>query len=110
MGTPTSAGGAAASKGVGFEDRVAAWAAVRILAEQAAPPPWDLPPTHHFATLGCQTAAEIDDVLVRTTADGYAFFQLKRGVALLQAPDSPLRAALSQIVRQFLACRSHAGG
>jgi hypothetical protein len=38
-------GGAATHAGTNYQDYVAAWTAVQILAEQDVAPPWDLPAT-----------------------------------------------------------------
>jgi hypothetical protein len=39
----STAGGTATHAGTNYQNRVAAWVAVHILAEQDAAPPWDLP-------------------------------------------------------------------
>jgi len=43
MNKKNSGGGSATHKGIGYQDRVAAWIAVHILAEQGVSTPWDLP-------------------------------------------------------------------
>lgn len=98
-------GGAATSGGMDFQHRVAAWAAVRILAEQDASPPWDLPATTTLESLRCETEQPADDILVGTSAPGFAFVQAKRTLQLSKNPGSDLASALDQFVRQFIACQ-----
>lgn len=45
MSEDSSVGGAAGAGGFAFQSRVAAWFAVHVLAEQGAPPKWDLSTT-----------------------------------------------------------------
>jgi len=54
MNTQGSSGGPAAQAGLNFQNRVAAWVAVRILAEQDASPPWDLPANLSLKFLRCE--------------------------------------------------------
>jgi len=109
-GPASAAGGAGASRGIGFEDRLAAWVATRVLAEAAAAPPWGLANNHYFSELRCQAPASVDDVLIGTTAPGYVFVQAKSGLTLSKGAESELASALNQLVRQFLACRTGGGG
>ncbi|WP_185747572.1 AAA family ATPase [Thermus tengchongensis] len=93
-----------------FQHRVAAWVAVRILAEKDATPPWNLPEGTTLEWLLCETDQPVDDLLVGTSANGLVFAQIKRTLQLSRAPDSDLASALDQFVRQFIACQSKTPG
>lgn len=62
-----NSGSAATQAGVDYQNRVTAWIAVRILAEQDAAPPWNLPDTVTLELLRCETEDPEDDRLVRAT-------------------------------------------
>src|SRR5258708_7155653 len=62
-----SGGGVAAQAGINYQNRVAAWLAVRILAEQDAPPLWDLSAGSTLEFLRCETEQPVDDVMVGTS-------------------------------------------
>jgi hypothetical protein len=75
-----SVGGSATQAGINFQNRVAAWLAVRILAEQNASPIWDLSTSSTLEFLRCETEQPVDDVMVGTSDGGHAFIQVKRSV------------------------------
>jgi len=102
---PSSAGGAAAATGAGYEHRVAAWVAVHMLGEQGVPLPWDLPADATLSALHLQTDQPVDDILARTSYEGQVFIQAKHKLSLGTTPDSEITSALDQFVRQFLAFR-----
>jgi hypothetical protein len=102
MSLAGTAGGAAASGGFTFQHRVAAWVAVRILAEQEASPPWDLRATSTLTFLRCETGEPVDDLLVGTSDDRVVLAQCKRTLDLSEAPTSGLAGTLDQFVRQIL--------
>lgn len=102
-GARGTAGGAAAQAGTDYENRIAAWASVLVLAGQAAVPPFGLPPMTTAEAAHCQTNEPVDDVLVRTSI-GRCFIQAKHGLQFGQGIDSELAKAVSQCVRQFLKC------
>ena len=100
-------GGSAAGGGFDYQNRVAAWLGVRILAESAAAAPWsftDADTTLEF--IRCETEQPVDDILVGTSAGGFLFFQVKKNVDLSKKSDSPIGSAASQFVSQYLASRS----
>lgn len=101
--TDTSSGGAAAQSGITYQNRVAAWMCVRILAEQEAEPPWKLPADLTLEFLRCETDQPVDDILVGTSQGGHAFIQVKHTVKSIEGDDSAFASALSQFVRQYLA-------
>ncbi len=102
-GANGSAGGAAAQAGTDYENRIAAWASVLVLAGQAAVPPFGLPPTTTLEAVHCQASEPIDDVLVGTSI-GRGFIQAKHGLQFSQGVESEFAKALAQCVRQFVKC------
>jgi hypothetical protein len=52
--------------------------------------------------VGAQTGFALDDVAVLTDADAYALIQVKAGLGLGRAEDSPLADAVRQAVEQYL--------
>ena len=105
-----NAGGAATQAGINYQNRVAAWFAVRILAEQDATPLWDLSATSTLEFLRCETEQPVDDMMVGTSDRGHIFIQAKRSINLESSIDSKLGTAVSQFVRQFVAYRNGPGG
>ena len=110
MSPKASSGGSAAAGGMDFQHRFAAWVAVRVLAEKAATPPWDLSTTAVLEWFRCETEQPVDDLLVGTSGSGYVFSQIKRRLNLSSGADSDLASALDQFVRQFISCRDASGG
>ena len=108
-GSRKGGGGAASFGGYKFQTNVASWAAVGILAEQAVTPRWDLPSDIFFTEVRCEEEHPVDDILVGTSANGYAFIQAKRSLRLNAKPDSELASALGQFVRRYLAFRENPG-
>ena len=93
-----SAGGAAGAGGVGLQNRVFAWAAAAMVAEQ----PLTTLVAGTVVRVGAQTGFFLDDVGVQTDAGNFALFQAKAGLALGRTPESPLAKALKQAVEQYL--------
>ena len=98
-------GGAAAASGMDFQHRVSAWLAVRILAERAAPAPWDLGTTVSLEFLRCETEQPVDDILVGTSENGFAYIQVKKTLSLSEQVNSEIASVFDQFVRQFIAYR-----
>lgn len=98
-------GGAATHGGTGYQNRVAAWIAVRILAEQAATCPCDLPAQVSLEYVGCETSEPVDDILVKTSGDGTVYIQAKQNLDLGRSVNSRFGETVSQFVGQFLARR-----
>jgi hypothetical protein len=103
-------GGAAAAGGFSFQDSVAAWAAVDLLAEQAATLRWGLDPSVSYCEIRCETGLPVDDLMIITSSGGAVYVQAKRGVKLSSGADSQLGSAVDQFVRHFLSQRSHGPG
>jgi signal recognition particle GTPase len=96
-----SAGGAATHAGTNYQDYVAAWTAVQILAEQDVSPPWDLPAGVSLETLHAEAPNSIDDLTVETSAGGRSLAQAKHTVTLANAPSSALGSTIAQFVQEF---------
>lgn len=96
-------GGAATQSGTNYQNCVAAWFAVSILAEEAVSPPWNLPAKVTLEFLRCETEQPVDDLLIGTSEKGHAFIQAKHSLSLQPAPESELGKTINQFVRQFLA-------
>lgn len=104
-----SGGGAATSGGMEYQYRVAAWAAGRILAEQAAALPWDLPSGITLESVRCEASSgtseeisSVDDIVLGTSAGGQIFIQSKRTLQLGTGPSSEFAKTIQQFVGQFL--------
>ena len=114
MGGPlvrrSTAGGQATAAGMAFQNRVAAWMAVRILAESAASPLWGLRANTTLEFIRCETEQPVDDIMLGTSLGGFVFIQAKHSLVLSRQRDSELAGALNQFVRQYLAHREASGG
>lgn len=106
----SSSGGAATAGGTEYQNRVAAWVTVHILAEQDSTPPWELPGGITLEWIRCETEQPIDDMLVGTSAGGRVFAQIKRTLRLEKSSASDLAKTLDQFVRQFIASRDETIG
>ena len=105
MSPASSGGGAAAQAGMDYQNRVAAWVAVRILTEQESAPPWDLSSDTTLEFIRCETEQPVDDLLVGTSHQGHIFVQVKHSLNLSSSSDSPFASVIDQFVRQFIAHR-----
>lgn len=105
-----SIGGSAAAGGMEYQHRVAAWAAVRILAEKDADTPWDLGSKTTFEWLKCETEQPVDDLLIGTSSQGFVFSQIKHTLRLSEDAQSELASALDQFIRQFITCQNGTSG
>jgi len=85
--------------GADYQNRVAAWFATKMLAERDAR---HIVPPGTIVNLRSETREEIDDLLVATDQDSYAFIQAKRHLSLSALPTSDLASVFDQCVRQFL--------
>jgi hypothetical protein len=98
-------GGSATQAGIAFQNNVAAFLCVHILADAAIEfvgLPAGVAPT----TIELETAAPVDDILLYTSTGGRCFINVKRSVSLSTSPDSPLGSVLDQFVRLWVACHS----
>jgi signal recognition particle GTPase len=99
--TSTGGGGGATHAGTNYQDYVAAWVAVQILAEQDVTPPWGLPATVMLESLHAETPNPIDDLTVHTSAGGRALSQAKHTVNLETTATSPLGSTIVQFVAEY---------
>jgi signal recognition particle GTPase len=99
--TSTGGGGGATHAGTNYQDYVAAWVAVQILAEQDVTPPWGLPATFTLEALHAETPNPIDELTVLTSAGGNALSQAKHTVNLETTAASPLGSTIAQFVREY---------
>jgi hypothetical protein len=100
MASAASSGGAGGAIGVGLQDHVFAWAATYMVAEDTLPGDFRVP--GKVTKVGAQTGYALDDVGVLTDTDSYALFQVKAGLGLGEAEDSPLAKAVGQAVEQYI--------
>lgn len=103
-------GGSVTQAGINYQNRVAAWLAVRLLAEQDASPLWGLPASSTLEFPRCETEQLVDDIMIGTSDVGHAFIQVKRSLSMDSSEDSALASTISQFVRQFITYRGIAGG
>lgn len=99
--TRVAAGGAANQVGIKYQNQVAAWVCVRVLAEHEATPPWGVPGDAALEFLRCETDRPVDDLLVGTSHGGHALIQVEHTVTASRSTNSAPASALEQFVRQF---------
>jgi hypothetical protein len=101
-----SGGGAATQGGINYQNRVAAWACVQMLAERPAAPigPPGVPTYVRF-----ESQESVDDLLVGTSDAAHSFGQAKRTISLSTKTDSDLASVIDQFVRQYLSLRNASG-
>ncbi|MFE9792294.1 hypothetical protein ACFYRL_11180 [Streptomyces goshikiensis] len=97
----SDAGGSAGAGGFDFQDRVAAWFAVAILASEAAAPVQGLW-TGAIEQVACETGEPVDDCRVHTTDGITLVLQAKRSIALGTTESSELAKTVGQFVAQHL--------
>jgi len=110
MVSTNNAGGPAAAGGFNFQHKVAAWFAVRILAEKDAAPLFDLSGDTTLNALECETDLPVDDLLVHTSAKGFIFAQVKHSIDQGTGHDSEYGKTIGQFVRQLAACKVQGQG
>lgn len=105
--TKRNSGGAAAHAGINFQNRVAAWVAVRILSEASGGGIFGLAgiPT----LILCETEQPVDDLLVGTSSASFAFINVKHSLDLSSATNSALGNVVHQFTRQTLVFRAASG-
>ncbi len=98
----SSIGGSGAQAGITFENRVAAWAATKVLAEASGSPLWGGHQDDNWESICCQTGHHVDDLLINTSRCGRIFIQIKLKLTRAGGKASPLSSSLDQAVRQTL--------
>ena len=101
-------GGHATHSGIGFQDKAAAVIAVYVLANEPFPF-FDLPGGVTVSRLDLETNAPIDDILAKTSAQGFCFINVKKSVRISNDPKSPLGSVVDQFVRQWITCQASGG-
>jgi hypothetical protein len=94
-------GGRATQTGTDYQNRCAAWFAVRILAEDDAALPLELPARERLDSIRCESDQPVDDINLITSSGGAVLGQAKHTLNLDTAADSDLASTLDQFVRQF---------
>jgi hypothetical protein len=98
-----NAGGAALQGGAGHQNRVGAWLGVEMLAEGSGGP---LTSGGKVRFIRGETQEDVDDLLVGSSSDRYAFLQAKRRISLSDRRTSDFASVVDQAVRQFIGSRS----
>jgi hypothetical protein len=101
MASKTGTGGGATHAGINYQDYVAAWAAVQILAEQDVAAPWALPASVTLEDLHAEAPHPIDDLTVRASNGGRVLTQAKHTVNLETSETSPLGVTIAQFVEEY---------
>lgn len=96
-------GGAATASGTTFQEDVAAWLAVQVLAERAAAAGLGLPADVTLEMLTAESYTPVDDLGIVTSADGQLFFQCKSTITLSTGSESDFAKVVRQFVRQIRA-------
>lgn len=89
-------------QGAEYEHRVAAFAAVHVLAGESASSLWDLPSSASAESVSCTTGFPLDDILVLAHGGYRVFGQAKHNVTLGTTPSSELGDTVGQCTRQYL--------
>lgn len=104
-----SGGSAATQSGTDYQNRVAAWAAVAILAEGDASLHWKLPSHTRLQYIRCETEHPVDDIMIGTSDNGFIFIQAKHSMSLQKGAKSDLASSIEQFIRQFTVYRNTRG-
>ena len=91
-------GGSATQAGIGFQNKVAAFVGVYILADARAEF-LGLPGTAVPTRIELETSAPIDDILVSTSDAGLCFINVKKSVTISKRQNSHLGSVVDQFVR-----------
>jgi hypothetical protein len=105
-----NAGGAATQAGLNYQNRVAAWHCVQILAENETSPLWGLPVGTTQEFLRCETEQPVDDILIGISQDGLIFVNVKHGIRSSTTKNSALDSVIRQFIRQFISYRGLENG
>src|SRR5205809_1874046 len=92
-----NAGRSAMHGGARYQNRVAAWLAVQMLAEVDLP--WDLPEGTTAESISCETTNSADDIFAGTSDGGRVYAQAKTRLLW----NSKLLSALKQCTQQYSA-------
>lgn len=106
----SNSGGSATHSGINYQDRVAAWLCVLILAEREAPSIWGWPSHSTIEFIRCETEQPVDDLMVGTSHQALAFINVKHSLSVSQSESSDFASVLLQFVRQFVTSTSYVKG
>lgn len=101
-----SGGGAATQGGVAFQNLVAAWVCVMMLAERPATP---IGSAARPIYLRFETPEPTDDLLVGCCDGSHSFGQAKRSLSLSAGPNSDFASVIEQFVRQYASTHNASG-
>src|SRR5436190_447574 len=99
---PLNAGGAAASAGSEYQERINAWFAAAMLSELEIHDYFEIEQLFQISSLSFQAATAVDDLVVHG-GELTLFCQTKRSLTLSDADGSEFRSAIDQCVRAWLA-------
>jgi len=94
-------GGATAQGGFEYQDKLAAWFAVQILAEKNVQPLWELPSDRVLEQLYCESDEPIDDLKLVTSQQDLIYIQAKHSINLETTSTSELASVANQFVEQY---------
>lgn len=101
-GKHPTGGGAATQAGTDYQNRIAAWAAVHIIAEQNATLIFGLPTNVSLEYLRCETEQPVDDIKIGSSDGGIIVIQAKHTIRLERGHNSDLASTVKQFVKQYL--------
>ena len=105
-----NSGGAATQVGINYQNRVAAWFCLQILANNEIAPLWNLSQDTVFDFLRCETEQPVDDILLGTSNGGHCFINVKHTVQGSQQSNSTLGSVVDQFVRQYISYKQIKNG
>ena len=82
LASRTTGGGSATARGMDYQNRVTAWVAVHVLAENNSTIPWDLGAEATLDSLRCETEQPVDNLFVEASFQGRIFAQVKHTLRL----------------------------
>jgi hypothetical protein len=99
---PGDAGGSAMQGGALYQNQVAAYLAVLVLAEQAAALPFDFPSDVNLEYVASETSRPVDDVMAITSVGGGVYIQAKTRISASKSSKSEFGKTIAQFVNQYL--------
>jgi hypothetical protein len=99
----TSGGGKGTTSGTTFQEDVAAYFCVLVLAENDVHPIAGLPAEARLTDVFCEGPHPVDDLAARNSAGGRIFVQAKTSLSLSPNEDSELATVIDQFARQIIA-------
>lgn len=97
----SKSGGAIAQGGFHFQDKIAAWFSVQILAEKSVQPMWGLSSGSTYEALYCETTSPVDDLNLVLSDNTNVFIQAKTSISISDREDSEINSVCKQFAEQF---------